>query len=339
MPTIRFELCAVPVIITAQSSVLLEVFREYFRYYHPVSVAASPSPELNAIITINLKMEAALPALKELIPDQAQLLSQAGSVRLWHAPQTANQAERFYVHTPVACFTVTLAASRADGIVTPQALPIAHILTNTYALFALLLLLRSRCIYHLHAAAVVSPDDKLFLFCGEQRSGKTTLTTALGIAGWKPVSDDSLLIHAGSSGAKLTALRKSFHLSNEILSRWSQLAGMASQAHDPERSCVAGLELFETVKLAEGTFSMIDHIVLPQITGEDSSRIEKITMGEAILRLAEQSMFFQLWPNHTKQQMNLLTQLARKASGYRLLSGKDILSDPSRAAQLLNTIQ
>ena len=338
MPTIRFELWTVPVIITAQTLTLIEIFSEYFRYYQPRSAeAATPAPELKPVITINLKLEAALPA--QLIPDDAQLLSQAGIVRLWHALQTADQVERFYVHTPVACFIVTPETSHAEGLITPQALDLAHLLTNTYALFALLLLLRSHRIYHLHAAAVVSPNDKLFLFCGAQRSGKTTLTTALGIAGWKPVSDDSLLIQADGSGAKLTALRKSFHVSNEILSKWSQLAGIASQKHDPDRSCVAGLEFFGTVKLAEEVFPAIDYLVLPQITGADSSRLEKITMGEAILRLAEQSMFFQIWPEQTKQQMNLLVQLARQATCYRLLSGKDICNDPHRAARLLNSIQ
>jgi hypothetical protein len=87
--------------------------------------------------------------------------------------------------------------------------------------------------------------------------------------------------------------------------------------------------------LAGKSFTKIDRVVLPEITGEEESRVERISRGQAFLRLAEQSMFFQLWPEHTKRQWEALTILAAEASCHRLLAGRDILSDPTLSARVL----
>jgi hypothetical protein len=337
MTAISLELCGEPVIITACSEPLIKIFRDYFHYYHPQVINPHLHAESSVPITLSLELEQSLPAREALITRGAELLSQAGVVQLWRQAETASQPESFYFHTPLAAFRVTPEKNLIEGLIAPQALDVAHILTNTWALFALLLALRSRRVYHLHAAAVVSPDKKLYLICGEQRSGKTTLTTALGLSGWKPVSDDSLLISGRQARAQLTALRKSFHLSSKAPSMWKELAGMETQPRDADRSSAAGLEFFGTVKLAESLFERIDHLILPQITQEDYSRLEPVSVSEAVLRLAEQSIFFPIWPAQTREQMNLITQLAAGASCHRLLAGKDLLADPRRAARMLTT--
>jgi len=242
---------------------------------------------------------------------------------------------RFYFDTGSAVFRVDPERSLLEGFIAPEAFNLPHLLVNTHTLFALLLLLRARGLYHLHAAAVVSPRNELYLICGEQRSGKTTLTTALGLAGWRPISDDSLLVRSHPPAAQIVALRKSFHISNDILARWRTLDPAARHHCYFERTSVAGLEFFETSKLAEASFSRVDYIILPQITGRTSSSLAPVPLSEVILKLAEQSMFFQLWRTHTQQQLHALTQLARAASGYRLLAGTDLLSDPNRSAELL----
>src|SRR6185503_7904345 len=116
---------------------------------------------------------------------------------------------------------------------------------------------------------------------------------------------------------------KTFHLSNHVLARWPALEGIAHHHHYLERTCVAALEFFGTTPLAETRFEKVAYLVLPQITGGASTRLQSISAGEAILKLAEQSIFFQLWSQHTQQQLNLLTQLAGTASCYQLLAGED----------------
>lgn len=243
---------------------------------------------------------------------------------------------RVYFYVGVAAFRVEVESGKIVGLVTPEAMEYPHILANTYALFALLLMLRSRSLYHLHAAAIVSPMDELWLICGAQRAGKTTLTTALGLAGWRPVSDDSLLVGRDETSVFLTPLKKYFHVGDELFLRWPKLNEAKKHHQYLDRTCIGGLEFFGTVALAETRFRKIDHIVLPQIVNEPSSRLEPIPCSEALLRLAEQSMFFQLWRDHTASQWQWLNELAANAQCHRLFSAADLLADPNQAAEVLS---
>lgn len=366
MPAIKLTICGNAIFISARAPRLIRLFADYFRYYDP-SISPStfaPNPSANhpPTLKIELKMREELPPRERLIPPSAELFSQTGVVSLWREaatgrlsdgekererggataqgnsairnPQSATgkSGERFYFHLGVAAFRVDVETGSAVGLVTPQAMGYPHILANTYALFALLLLLRTREVYHLHAAAIVSPSDELWLICGAQRAGKTTLTTALGLAGWRPVSDDSLLIGGDEKGAWLTPLKKYFHLGDELLHRWPQLAGIERHHQYLDRTCTGGLEFFNARELAETKFRRIDHIVLPQIVNEPVSRAEPLPRSKALLRLAEQSMFFQLWRDHTARQWQWLNALVNDARCHRLFSAADILTDPRNAA-------
>ncbi len=65
------------------------------------------------------------------------------------------------------------------------------------------------------------------------------------------------------------------------------------------RTSVAGLEFFGTTELAEKDFQRVDRIILPHITGEPSSSLVPVPASAALLKLAEQSMYFQLWKHDT----------------------------------------
>ncbi len=347
MPALHFTICGVPIVISTHSPRLISLFADYFRYYNPeiessaehLGIAGSEGG-LNPLV-IELKMRRELPPREKLIQPQAELFSQTGVVSLWRerikeeGGGGGESGEIFYFDLSVAAFRVDPQLGHATGLISPQALECPHILANTYTLFALLLLLRSRGLYHLHAAAVVSPDDKLWLICGSQGSGKTTLATALGIAGWRPVSDDSLLISSRGGSPRLSSLKKYFHIGDELLKRWRELDEIERHYQGLNRAGAGGLEFFGTTDLADSSFERIDHVVLPEITGEEEGRVEPVSRSEALLRLAEQSMFFQLWREHTENQWKLIGRLAGEASCHRLLAGRDILGAPLRAAQLL----
>jgi hypothetical protein len=335
MPALRLTISGIPVIIRARSPRLINLFTDYFRYYQPEVVADwrqsfQPGRGLDPIV-VELKMRRELPPRKQLIPPEAELFSQTGVVGLWRErieDRNGEPKERFYFDLKVAAFRVDPQSNRATGLVSPEAMEYPHILANTYTLFALLLLLRWRGRYHLHAAAVVSPRDELWLICGSQRSGKTTLTTALGITGWRPISDDSLLVSVEEGEPHLVALKKYFHIGDELLNRWRELDGITRHHRYLDRSCVGGLEFFGGAALADAQFTRIDRIVLPEITKEETSRLEPIPRSEALLRLAQQSMFFQLWPQRTEEQWSALIGLASESLCYRFFAGLDILNDP-----------
>jgi hypothetical protein len=341
MPAVSLLIGDVPVVISARSSRLVALFADYFRYYNPQLIAAEGAPEImqagQPALVIELKMCRHLPPRARLIPAQARLFSQTGVVSLWRATSSADGATRelFYFDLGVAAFRVDVTAGRAIGLVTPEALDYPHILANTYTLFALLLLLRTRGLYHLHAAALVSPRDELWLICGAQRAGKTTLTTALSLAGWRPISDDSLLVSAAGVEVRLQALKKYFHIGNELLHRWPLLAGVTRHHQYLDRTCIGGLEYFGARQLADASFNRVDHLVLPQIVNEPASRLVPLARSAALLKLAEQSLYFQLWPEHTAQQWRLLRELASPAACHSLLAGADILQDPASAMRAL----
>lgn len=357
MPAITLAICGNPVSISARSLRLTRLFADYFHYYNPQATTLSDESAVAANdhnhptpIHIQLRMRDELPPREVLIPPTAELFSQTGVLSMWREaksslaesairnPRSAISEDRFYFHMEVAAFRVDVSTGQAIGLVTPEAMKFPHILANTYALFALLLLLRSRQLYHLHAAAIVSPADELWLVCGAQRAGKTTLTTALGLAGWRPVSDDSLLVGRDDALAWLTPLKKYFHVGDELFGRWPKLNEATKHHQYLDRTCIGGLEFFRTRELAETRFRKIDHIVLPQIINEPVSRLEPLARSEALLRLAEQSMYFQLWREHTAQQWQWLNELAANAKCHRLLSANDLFVDPVNAARILQPI-
>lgn len=330
MPAITLQICRVPITIKTRSRFLIDLFKDYFRYYKPRIFSGE---RCDPGISIELQVRRRLPARERLIPAGAEKLSQTGVIGWWR--EVSGEGERFYFDLGVAAFRADPRAGKIVGLVTREALEYPHLFANTYTLFPLLLLLRWRGIYHLHAAAVTSPHDELWLICGAQRAGKSTLTTALGLSGWSPVSDDSLLLSFDRGKAKITALRKYFHLGDELLNRWPELAGIARHDRYFDRTCVGGLEFFESMDLAERVFERIDHIIAPQIADENQSRRMAISSGEALLKLAEQSMFFQLWRDHTERQWLGLADLARGALAERLIVGRDLLDDPHLAGRLL----
>jgi hypothetical protein len=284
-------------------------------------------------------MRNTLPPREQLMPAAAKLFAQTGVVKLWReelASDAPQINERLYFEMGTAAFRVDVAAGQAIGLVTPEALEYPHILANTYTLFALLLLLRSRGLYHLHAAAALSPRDELWLICGAPRAGKTTLVTALGLAGWRPISDDSLLISFDGEMTRLIAFKKYFHVGNDVLQRWHGLHAATQPHHYLGRTCITGLEFFGTQDLANTSFGQVDHLAIPNIIPEAVSRHAPLTRSQALLRLAEQSAFFQLWRSHTVHQWKCLNELAGTAACHQLFLGSDILEYPHKVAALLN---
>jgi hypothetical protein len=202
-------------------------------------------------------------------------------------------------------------------------------------LLPLLLLLRLKGRYHLHAAAVLSPKGARWLICGPPRAGKSTLTTALGLSGWRPIADDGLFLSAHRGAPSLEAFRKSFHLDRRLWERWPMLAEIRQGPASLERILVDGLSHFGTAELARSGWSGIDGILLPRISGERQSQLASIEPSRVLLTLAQESVYFPLCPPHPQRQWTLLTQLVRQARGYTLSAGEDLLDDPGRIAHLL----
>lgn len=328
MSVFAFEICGLPILLATASQSLLAIYADYFRYY---CAAASPNtPSLK----ISLKLLPALPAPETLRPATAEFLAASGPVSFWRGQ--ARGREQFFFQTNLTCFRVEPARGRAIGLISAAALNSPHILANTYTFIVLLLLLRAQGRYHLHTAAVVSPAEVLHLICGAQRAGKSTLTAALGVAGWQAIADDGILLQATAQGqVEAYAFRRDFHLAAELLRNWPELRAAVSRHNYFDRACIDGLAFFQTERLAQLPFSHGPRVIFPHLTGEPESWLEPLPPGEAMQRLIEQSQFFPLWPTHTQEQMRLLAVLVKNATFLRLHAGTDLWHNPHFAATLL----
>ena len=341
MPALDLVLAGIPLSFSTDSKPLLELLAAYFRYYAPrlsegaVSLnATGDSPGLR----FDLQLVETLPGYESRLSPGAELLSETGGLRLWRAASDAQanlSADQFYFDAGVAAFHLDLVANRAMGFITPVALEYPRILANTYTLFPLLLLLRAHSVYHLHAAAALSPSGKVCLFPASSRAGKTTLTTALGLSGWRPLGDDTVLLRVTDTGVSLMPLRKEFHLDERLLAAWPGLAAAEISHTYFGRACVSALDLFGTTTLAERVFEHVDAFILPQISETAPSRLEPLAGSAVLLKLAEQSMFLQLWRAHTERHFGALAALVQGAACYRFLSGPDVWADPAAAARAL----
>lgn len=336
MPAIEFTLAEIPVQLIASSVVFTDLLADYFHNYQPRFVTTPTCSKPNQVVQLTLEFCETLPARESLLSGPAKLFSQTGAIRLWHQPHEGEpESSRFYFDAGVAAFHLDTSTGRGTGYVTPAALEIPRILVNTYTLFPLLLLLRARGVYHLHAAAVRSPAGRLCLLPGAQRAGKTTLTTALGLAGWQPLGDDSLLLDTQGTVVRCWPLRKEFHLAEQLLAQWPQLAAATVRHSYLGRACVEALEFFGTTELAKQPFARVDAVVLPEITEARHSSLTALPASTALLKLAEQSVYLQLWRAHTARQFEGLAQLMQAARALRFHSGSDVLNDPKAAAEIL----
>ncbi len=336
MPAIEFTLARIPLQFVSQTAVLTDLLADYFHHYQPRISPTLPNSTASQAVQLTLEFCDVLPARESLLAGAAQLFSHTGALRLWQQPkQHEAESSQFYFDAGVAAFYVDTSAGCATGYVTPAAMETPRILANTYTLFPLLLLLRARGVYHLHAAAAQSPDGQIYLFPGAPRAGKTTLATALGLAGWQPLADDSLLLDMQGAAVRCWPLRKEFHLDEQLLAHWPQLAAAPVRHRYLGRACVEALEFFGTHALAQQPFANVDAVVLPQISAAAHSRVEPLPASSALLKLAEQSVYLQLWRAHTARQFAGLAQLMQTARTLRFHSGGDILGDPQAAAAIL----
>ncbi len=316
-----FQIGGVSVCLVTDSPILFELCLDYFRYYNPSQV--NPSARFQIKIKLLLREQHSLEISKPAKP-----VSRVGVVELQRYEKCLH--EWFYYRTDTALFRVNPHSGHAVGIVTSKALELPNLLVNTYLFSVLLLLLRFQNVYHLHAAAVISPAQKVYLICGAQRAGKSTLTAAFGVAGWKPISDDGILLSRDAKGnSQFEAFKREFHLSTELLKKWEGLSELISRHDYFDRSCIDGLNYFSSLELANQSYQKFDAVIFPMISGEEKSSLESISPSVAFQKLIGQSMYFPLGISHTKQHFELLSKLCGSAKFYRFLAGKDIWDDPA----------
>ena len=197
--------------------------------------------------------------------------------------------------------------------------------------------LRRAGLYELHAAAVAETEGGAgVLLVGESNSGKSTLTLKLAQAGWRYLSDDTLLLSAAGSMTEAHAFRRYFSFPDALLEA-VPLARAAEAMRErvpffPDKRPLDPSVAFPGQFLERCTPRAV---CFPVVTGEGESRLLPLSPSQAMTRLVEQCPWSCYDRQSSAHHLGVLSALARQSDSFVLLAGRDILDAEGRAESLL----
>jgi hypothetical protein len=191
-----------------------------------------------------------------------------------------------------------------------------------------------RCgLFELHGAGVVGRTGAGVLFVGPSGSGKSTLATQLAVAGWRYLSDDTLLLFDGGGSVGARALRRVFAVTEPTVAS-GILDGYETLLSEPVPFDVGKLR-FEPQTVFPGGFvesCAPRAIFFPAVTNERESRTRKLSQAETMARLIRMCPWACYDKPAANQHLGLLARLARQADGFELLAGLDLFGDAASAS-------
>lgn len=203
--------------------------------------------------------------------------------------------------------------------------------------FGLLKLLRPRGIYGLHAAAVAT-DGQGLLLVGPSGSGKSTLAIGLVRKGWKYLSDDAVLLRAGSQGVETLALRRSFYVEAGRATDYSPLP-LGEEIVDVHGGRKRRLYIEEAHREQYVSQCIPRWVVFPRLHHQSRSALRPVGSVDALALMLAQSAP-QLFDRRTMtRHLELLERLLRQCASFELQAGTDLYDDPAKLVTLLAQAQ
>lgn len=226
----------------------------------------------------------------------------------------------------------SLARVRAGGReiavdVAAQSLRDGHVFSHVFLLIAVVVALRWRSLFHVHAGALVSPGGNGILVAGSAGAGKSTLTLALLEAGCEYLGDDAVFVQGGEA-ARVLALPRAFHVAPRTAAAFPRIAGLLGDF------LPAGEKQRLDARVAwpgreRATMPLPGVVLLPSVEGGPSTEVARVTAAEALGALIESSTYVIIdgLPG-AMDHLDALRQVADGARAYRVALGRDLLEDP-----------
>ncbi len=196
-----------------------------------------------------------------------------------------------------------------------------------------------RCgLFELHGAGLVEPvTGEGVLVVGPSGSGKSTLATQLANAGWRYLSDDSLLLHARGALIEALALRRQFAVTEPTVAA-GVLRGFedrlaAPAPFDPLKRRFEPQEVFPE-RFADSCIPRA--VFFPTVTHDESSAARRLTQAETMRLLLRVCPWACYDKPAAAAHLGVLAQLARQAAGYELRAGTDLLRDAAHASRFMS---
>jgi hypothetical protein len=200
--------------------------------------------------------------------------------------------------------------------------------------FGLLKLLRSVGVYSLHAAALITPNGAGLLLVGPPESGKSTLTIGLIREGWKFLSDDALLLRAGSHHIEALACRKSFYIDAVRSHDYSDFL-LGSETPDSQGRQRRNLVIDERFAGQYTTRCIPRIVIFPRVQSQDISTLTSIGGARALGILLSQSAPQLFDRSSTTAQLAVLKRLLGQTEAYELAAGLDLYHEPEKLIQFI----
>jgi hypothetical protein len=200
---------------------------------------------------------------------------------------------------------------------------------------SLVLLLTRVGRYVLHAAALVGPRGGSVLICAPSGAGKSTMTLNLLRAGWRLVTDDSVLLSVEGDGVQAGTFRRDLNLSPDAADllpvltarEWPPPPGLRDKWR------VAPEDLFPDCFLPRTTPTAL---VFPQRTESGPSQIRPLPTTEAFARLVSQSALGLVQGKRGRSgYVEGIRRLALQCSAWGVEAGPDLRDDPGLVSGLL----
>lgn len=201
---------------------------------------------------------------------------------------------------------------------------------------ALQIALRTRRLFHLHAAALVHPSGAGVLVVGGSGAGKTTTTIALLEAGYGYLGDDTLFLAAPphEGGVDIVAFPREFHLGPATLAAFPRLVPFAGppagrtdkRPVDPRLAFAAAPRALLPVR-SGGLLALF-----PAVADADATELLALPRADAFGNLVASSAALVIeGAARREENLALLRALLESARCFDLRLGRDVLSRPASA--------
>ncbi|MFN2420562.1 MAG: hypothetical protein ABR527_04195 [Gemmatimonadota bacterium] len=221
-------------------------------------------------------------------------------------------------------------AGVAEGVLPPEP---AHV-REDLLIYSLLLLMRRRGYYGLHASAVIR-EGVGYLFVAAGGSGKSTHTYSLVRRGWKYLADDAVFLRCRDGRVEALPLRRDLYLDPALARSFPEVGEHGGVDPHVGKRRLDMHALFPD----RGVESCVPRLLFfPEITSAKKSRLVPLSPMLAVPRLLAQSLVFTLDSEAIPRHFEVVSQLASQTESFRLVAGRDLKEDPEQVADLLGSV-
>jgi hypothetical protein len=247
-----------------------------------------------------------------------------------------------WLRTGESLLAIEAGQARALGRITPDFWDLSLVAQRDFFQRLFFLLARRLGAYLLHANALYTlagGAEAGLLMVGDCGAGKTTLSLSLIRAGWGYVGDDVVLLDGWSAGdVRAYGVRRGFACTQESAAQWPDWDDLMATGIPLNRHKRL-LDLDKRYPGRAAAHCRPQVLLFPTLTGQAQTTLHALDQMPAFLHLLDRTgAGIRIEPETTPALLALLKRLVEQTQAYHLHLGRDVYSDPTRVAALLESL-